>query len=89
MNAETRRWRDNMIVSGSYADIDDAILELLTTEWQAARRVVGRVMGASFGFMLSDSIAFWRCRELAIAGRLKLRGEPGDIVDAELRRSPH
>jgi len=89
MNAETRRWRDNMIVSGSYADIDDAILELLTTEWQAARRIVGRVMGASCGFMLSDSIAFWRCRELAIAGRLKLRGEPGDIVDAELRRSPH
>ena len=86
MNAQTRRWHDNTFVSGSFADIDEAILDAVTADWQPARRIAGEVMGADFGFMVSDSVAFWRCRELAAAGRLKLRGEPGDIVHAELRR---
>lgn len=87
VNAETRRWQDNTFVAGTYAEIDQAILELVTPDWQPARRIAGQVMGAESGFMVSDSIAFWRCRELAMAGRLKLRGEPGDIVNADLRRS--
>ena len=85
MNAQTRRWHENTFVSGSFADIDEAILDAVTADWQPARRIAGEVMGADFGFMVSDSVAFWRCRELAAAGRLKLRGEPGDIVHAELR----
>ena len=44
-------------------------------------------MGAGFGFLVSDSVAFWRCRELVAAGKLKIRGELGNIADAELRRA--
>ncbi len=86
MNAETRGWHENTFVSGDFADIDEAILDALTADWQDARRIAGVVMGGDFGFLVSDSIALWRCRELAVAGRLKLRGEPGNIAQAELRR---
>ncbi|WP_250452462.1 DUF1835 domain-containing protein [Caballeronia sp. ATUFL_M2_KS44] len=86
-NAETRRLRDNMLVSGTWIDVDEALLEFASPEWRPARRIAGEAMGQSFDFLLSDSIAFWRCRELVTAGRLKIRGTPSEIVDAELRRS--
>jgi hypothetical protein len=86
MNAETRRWRDNVLISGSYAEIDDALLDLATAQWQPARRIVAAAMTVSFGFLLSDSIAFWRCRELVASGRLKIQGTLADIARADLRR---
>ncbi|WP_250465895.1 MULTISPECIES: DUF1835 domain-containing protein [unclassified Caballeronia] len=85
-SAETRRLRDNMLVSGSWFDVDEALLDLASPEWQPARRIAGGAMARRFDFLLSDSIAFWRCRELVTAGRLKIRGTPSDIVQAELRR---
>jgi Domain of unknown function (DUF1835)/Protein of unknown function len=87
VNCETRRWRDNTFLSGTYADIDEVILELVTNDWQPARKIAGQTMAMTFGFMVSDAIAFWRCRELGAAGRLKVRGELGDIAQADLRRS--
>lgn len=87
VNCETRRWRDNTFLSGTYAEIDEAILDLVTEDWQPARKIAGQAMAQAFGFMLSDSIAFWRCRELAAAGRLKLRGDLGQIAQGDLRRS--
>jgi Domain of unknown function (DUF1835)/Protein of unknown function len=89
LNSETRRWRDNTFLSGTWSDIDEAILHAASGAWQAARRLAGQVMGAGFGFLASDSIVFWRCRELVAAGRLDMRGELGNIVDAELRRAFH
>ncbi|MDR5777816.1 DUF1835 domain-containing protein [Caballeronia sp. LZ065] len=85
-SAETRRLRDNMLVSGTWLDVDEALLDLASPEWQPARRIAGAAMGQRFDFMLSDSVAFWRLRELAVAGRLKIRGTPSDIAQAELRR---
>ncbi|BAN24366.1 DUF1835 domain-containing protein [Caballeronia insecticola] len=85
-SADTRRLRDNMLVSGTWLDVDEALLDLAGPEWQPARQIAGAAMGQRFDFMLSDSIAFWRCRELVTAGRLKIRGTPSDIVQAELRR---
>ncbi|SAL00675.1 hypothetical protein AWB80_07928 [Caballeronia pedi] len=85
-NAETRRLRDNMLVSSTWADVDEALLDLAGPEWQPARQIAGAAMGRRFDFMLSDSIAFWRCRELVTAGRLKIRGTPSEISLAELRR---
>jgi hypothetical protein len=85
-NAETRRLRDNMLVSGTWLDVDEALLSLADAEWKPARRIAGEAMGQRFDFMLSDSIAFWRLRELATAGRLKIRGTPSDVAQAELRR---
>jgi Protein of unknown function/Domain of unknown function (DUF1835) len=87
LNSETRRWRDNTFLSGTWSDIDEVVLNNASDEWQAARRLAGHVMGASFGFLASDSIVLWRCRELVAAGRLDMRGELGNIVDAELRRA--
>lgn len=85
-SAETRRLRDNMLVSGTWMDVDEALLELASADFQPARKIAGAAMAQRFDFMLSDSVAFWRCRELVTAGRLKIRGTPSDIVNAELRR---
>jgi hypothetical protein len=85
-NADTRRLRDNMLVSGTWLDVDEALLDLASPEWQPARWIAGAAMGQRFDFMLSDSVAFWRCRELVTAGRLKIRGTPTAISQADLRR---
>ncbi|KAK43339.1 hypothetical protein BG58_32720 [Caballeronia jiangsuensis] len=85
-SADTRRLRDNMLVSGTWVDIDEALLDLAGPEWKPARQIAGAAMRQRFDFMLSDSIAFWRCRELVTAGRLKIRGTPSEISQAELRR---
>ncbi|BCQ51192.1 DUF1835 domain-containing protein [Burkholderia gladioli] len=76
-NAELRYWIDNTFKSGHYADIDALVLEHAGDNWQLAARVVGAVMAyADRGHLVvSDSVAFWRCRELVAAGRLELQGE--------------
>jgi hypothetical protein len=89
INGDTRRWRDNTFVSGTYADIDETILQIASNGWLEARRLAGEVMGASFGFLVGDSIAFWRCRELVAAGKLEIRGDSAKIADARLRRTAH
>jgi hypothetical protein len=85
-SGETRRLRDNMLVSGTWLDVDDALLATATEEWLPTRRIVGEAMTRNFDFILSDSIGYWRCRELVTAGRLKIHGAPSDIAQAELRR---
>jgi len=85
-SAENRRLRDNMLVSGTWLDIDEALLDIAGGEWRPAREIVGEAMRARFDFMLTDAIGFWRCRELVTAGRLRIRGTPSDISHAELRR---
>jgi hypothetical protein len=89
INSDTRRWRDNTFTAGTFSDVDETILQIASDGWQAARRVAGQVMGASFGFMVSDSIAFWRCRELVAAGKLKIRGDIARMADAEICRAVH
>jgi hypothetical protein len=73
-NGETRRWRDNTFTSGSFAELA-FILEHVTENWQPAARVAAELMSAEFGFLVSDSIALWRIRELAATRRIKLRGD--------------
>ena len=86
INSDTRRWRDNTFISGTFSDIDETILHIANDGWQEARRLAGEVMGASFGFLVSDSIALWRCRELVAAGKLEMRGDFARLADAKLRR---
>jgi hypothetical protein len=74
-NGETRRWRDNTFTSGSFAELDAFILEHVTENWQPAARVAAELMSAEFGFLVSDSIALWRIREVAATRRIKLRGD--------------
>jgi hypothetical protein len=87
INSETRRWRDNTFISGTFADVDETILQIASDGWREARKLAGQVMGESFGFLVSDSIAFWRCRELVAAGKLELRGDLAKLADAQLRRA--
>jgi Domain of unknown function (DUF1835)/Protein of unknown function len=75
-NGETRRWRDNTFTSGSFGELDGLILDHVSRTWQPAARVAAELMSAELGFLVSDSIALWRFRELAASGRLKLRGDP-------------
>lgn len=74
-NGETRRWRDNTFTSGSFAELDAFVLDHVTENWQPAARVAAELMSAEFGFLVSDSIALWRIRELAATRRIKLRGD--------------
>jgi hypothetical protein len=85
-SADTRRLRDNMLVPAAWHDVDETLLELAGAEWRPAARIVGEAMTKKFDFVLSDSVGFWRCRELITAGRLKLRGTQAEIAHAELRR---
>jgi hypothetical protein len=89
LNSETRRWRDNTFQSGTWNEIDETILQTATNDWKRAVRLAGEVMGASLGYLVSDAIVFWRCRELVTAGKLDIRGDPGHLRDAELRRAFH
>ncbi len=83
-NAELRYWIDNTFKSGLYADIDAQVLTLAGDDWAPAARVVGMTIAqANRGFLsVSDSVAFWRCRELAAAGRIELGEAPGRAAGA-------
>ncbi|WP_207004932.1 DUF1835 domain-containing protein [Trinickia mobilis] len=74
-NAETRRWQDNTFKSGSFAELDAILVDCASGTWQIAARVAAELMVADVGFLVSDSVALWRCRETAAAGRIELRGK--------------
>ncbi|HXZ09858.1 MAG TPA: DUF1835 domain-containing protein [Paraburkholderia sp.] len=83
-NGETRRWRDNTFMSGTFAELDAFILERASSIWQPAAPVAAQLMQAELGFLVSDVVALWRLRELAAAGRIQLRGEPTTWLSLEL-----
>lgn len=98
-DGETRAWRDNTFKRGSFAELDALIAGLASPEWRNAARVAGELMAADVGFLVSDTIAFWRCREAAAAGLIELSGKPSGYAswhtlqlraaDANARRSPN
>ncbi|MDE1181139.1 DUF1835 domain-containing protein [Paraburkholderia sp.] len=75
VNGETRRWRDNTFTSGTFAELDALIVEHASGTWQPAARVAAQLMCAQLGFLVSDTIALWRIREVAASGRIRLRGD--------------
>jgi len=77
LNAELRYWVSNTIKSGHYDDLDALIVAHAETGWLPAQRLVGAIMAGADrgGLFVSDSIAWWRCRELAAAGRLELEDD--------------
>jgi hypothetical protein len=94
VNAELRYWVCNTIKSGHYADVDARVLEHASADWTPAARTVGAVIAlADRGHLfVSDAVAYWRCRELAAAGRLELRGDDRHtdaLRSAALRTAAH
>ena len=91
-NAETRRWQDNTFKSGSFAELDAILVDRASATWQTAARVASELMVADVGFFVSDSVALWRCREAAAAGRIELRGKLPNASNwrtLELRAADH
>ncbi|MFP3617122.1 DUF3658 domain-containing protein, partial [Paraburkholderia sp. SIMBA_050] len=78
------------IKSGQYADLDALIAAHAEPGWQPARRVVGGIMAGADrgGLFVSDSIAWWRCRELAAAGRLELQDDAPAALSFTQVRAP-
>lgn len=87
-NGETRRWRDNVFTSGSFADLDAMILDQLTGDWQSAARIAAELMSAELGFLVSDNVVLWRFRELVASRRIRLRGDPNTWRTLELCGAP-
>lgn len=83
-NGETRRLRDNTFMSGSFGELDAFLLAHTTHAWRPAARIAAELIVANVGFLVSDSIALWRCRELAASGRVQLRGDASSWRTLEL-----
>ena len=84
LNAELRYWVSNTIKSGHYADLDALIVARAEADWLPAGRLVGSIMADADrgGLFVSDSIAWWRCRELAAAGRLEQQDDAPDALSS-------
>lgn len=92
-NAELRYWIGNTFKSAHYANLDALALEHAPSEWAPAARTIGAVIAhADRGHLfVSDSVACWRCRELAAAGRLELQGgalRVDTLQSVQLRAAP-
>ena len=88
LNAELRYWVSNTIKSGQYADLDALIVTHAQPGWLPARQLVGGIMADADrgGLFVSDAIAWWRCRELAAAGRLELQDDaPTALSSTQVR----
>ncbi|MGI4857370.1 MAG: DUF1835 domain-containing protein [Janthinobacterium lividum] len=73
---EVRRWRDNTFQSAAFSDIDGAIIELATLQWQSYLSLAQRIRAVDPGSVATDALIAWRCRELAALGRIALDGDP-------------
>jgi len=77
-NGETRRWRDNTFTSGTFAELDTLIVDLVDAargEWLSPPRIGAALPGAGAGFTAGEPVVLWRLRELAANGALRLRDD--------------
>ncbi|WP_322063196.1 DUF1835 domain-containing protein [Paraburkholderia sp. J63] len=86
-NGEMRRWRDNTFTSGTWADLDALILEILDAAppvnppaaagapWLACDTLGAALVRGGAGFTVGEPVVLWRLRELASAGELRLRDD--------------
>jgi hypothetical protein len=77
-NGEARRWRDNTFTSGTWADVDALILDILSASdatWIAPDAIAAALPGAGAGAPSYEPVVLWRLRELAAAGELRLRDD--------------
>lgn len=84
---ELRRWRNNTFKSGLFADIDTALMELTSSEWQPYLHIAHRLRLDDPGSVASDALIAWRCRELASHGRIELDDDPVFTGSTRLRRT--
>lgn len=73
-----RRWQTGAFSSEGYQAVDRILLERAGGQPQPLARLMADVMARSDGFFATDFFVFWRARELAATGQLRLSGEPGE-----------
>ena len=83
---ELRLWLDGHLHGASYALIDNHLLAACNYDWQPARHLIGQTMASVDGLFVTDLLAAWRLRQLALEGRLSTRGE-ALWDDLEVRRA--
>lgn len=84
VDAELRRWHDETLTTGTFAELDALVLQYAVDGRQAAGRVAACVMAAHNGLLVSDKLVLWRMRELAAAGQLQLRGDADNWRSLEM-----
>ena len=77
-NGETRRWRDNTFTSGTWADLDALILDIVSASdapWLAPHAIATALPASGATTPMGEPVVLWRLRELAAAGELRLRDD--------------
>ena len=69
-----RRWRHGVFHGESFDALDHSLLVVCGADWQPLARVMATVMAGCDGFFATDTLLYWRARELAALGRLQLDG---------------
>lgn len=67
-----RRWQNGEFSTEDYRLIDSRLVHFATEQYQPLARVMASVMAECDGFFATDFFLWWRARELAAAGQLKL-----------------
>jgi hypothetical protein len=85
MNSDVRRWRSNSFESESFAEVDAVVLRHLDDAGLSAADLGERIVARTARYFASDTLLAWRCRELAVTGRLSLHGTPPRVSSSPLR----
>ncbi|HTH60082.1 MAG TPA: DUF1835 domain-containing protein [Paraburkholderia sp.] len=77
-NGETRRWRDNTFTSGTFAELDALIVDIVDAargEWLSPAQIGDALPRRGAGFAVGEPVVLWRLRELAESGGLRVRDD--------------
>ncbi len=76
-NAAIRRWQEGRFVGEDHRRIDHELTDACTDEDLPLSRAMAEVMARCDGFFATDMFLYWRARELAQRGILRLSGDHG------------
>lgn len=87
-NAAIRRWREGRFVGEDYRQIDHELTEACGDEDMPLSRAMAEVMARCDGFFATDMLLYWRARELAQRGVLRLTDDHGaGYASVQVRRA--
>ena len=78
-SAAIRRWIEGRFVGEDQSRIDGELLAACGKEWMPLARAMAEVMAHCDGFFATDLFLYWRARELARCGVIRL----SDVAEAE------
>ncbi|HAW25113.1 MAG TPA: hypothetical protein DCX38_17465, partial [Pseudomonas sp.] len=78
-SAAIRRWVEGRFVGEDQSRIDGELVAACGDDWMPLARAMAEVMGHCDGFFPTDLYLYWRARELARSGVIRL----SDVAEAE------